>query len=142
MKIPSAKLRELRRRRGWTQRDLAEQLDVDPMSVSRWERGLSQPRRAMHDRLWALFDEMPTTTAAQRHRVAPSLGLRVLASERIDELVRAVGLDPALRALREIALLARKPPSVRFADEPTKRMREVEDALREQSALIAHTKIQ
>lgn len=141
MKISPAKLRQLRRRQGWTQRDLADHLGVDPMSVSRWERGLSYPQRPMRGRLQALLTEVPAEPTASRHPIRTGLSPSSSASERVDELVRAVGLKAALHALREIALLARKPAPVRFADDPTRRMREVETALREQSALITRARI-
>ena len=105
------------------------------MTVSRWERGLSSPRRAMRNRLDALIAQLPAKPREQSPR--PLLS----AHERIDELVRIVGLDAALLALRQLALLERKPAPVRFVDEPNKRMREVEAALREQSELIARAKI-
>jgi transcriptional regulator with XRE-family HTH domain len=47
-------LRE-RQRRGLTQRQLADALDVDTMQISRWERGAHRPS-AMHEtRLAALL---------------------------------------------------------------------------------------
>lgn len=46
-------IRDLRRRLGWTQIDLAEALNVDQGTVSRWERGVDMPRPA---RLAALRD--------------------------------------------------------------------------------------
>ena len=36
------KLIALRKSRGWSQEDLAEQLDVSRQSVSKWESGVSQ----------------------------------------------------------------------------------------------------
>ena len=36
-------LKELRESLGWTQRDLANMLDCDAITVSRWERGLHKP---------------------------------------------------------------------------------------------------
>lgn len=38
-----ANLRFARRAAGLTQRQLADQLSVDPIQVSRWERGASRP---------------------------------------------------------------------------------------------------
>lgn len=135
MAISAATLQRLRRRLGWTQRELAENLEVDPMTVSRWERGLSSPRRGIRNRLDALAAQIPAKPREQNPR--PTLSTR----ERIDELVRIVGLDAALHALRQIALLQRKRAPVHFVDDPNKRMREVEAALREQSALLARAKI-
>ena len=37
------KLIALRKQRGWSQEDLAEQLDVSRQSVSKWESGASLP---------------------------------------------------------------------------------------------------
>ncbi len=133
MKIPVTKLRQLRKRQGWTQRDLAEHLEVDPMTVSRWERGLSHPQRAVAQRLQTLLE----TTKPESAKSA-------IPTERFKELMelgRAIGIDSALRALREIALLARKPVPVRFVDEPSKRLREVEAALVQQRALMARAKL-
>lgn len=39
-------IRELRRQLGWTQMDLADAMDVDQGTVSRWERGVDVPRPA------------------------------------------------------------------------------------------------
>ena len=36
-------LAQLRREKGWTQKDLAEKLYVSDKAVSKWERGLSVP---------------------------------------------------------------------------------------------------
>jgi len=156
---------------GWTQRDLAERLEVDPVTVSRWERGVSAPRRAIARRLERLFEAASAAvaprsrtdaTAASTARRAGSVSRSAPATpskpssgspprpspptpptrfEGIDELVRIVGLDRALDALRELALIGRAPAPVRFAADPTTRLREVEAALREQSELIARARI-
>lgn len=39
-----AGLRLIRERNGWTQADFARHLGVEPLTVSRWERGASTPR--------------------------------------------------------------------------------------------------
>jgi len=83
---------------------------------------------------------MVQTAVSQATRVAGT-NRRLSVSERIDELVRVIGIDTALRALREVALLERKPIPVRFVDEPAKRLREVEAALDEQRTLLARAKI-
>lgn len=36
-------LRGIRERRGWTQRQLARELSVSPRTISRWERGKTEP---------------------------------------------------------------------------------------------------
>ena len=35
-------IKEMRRKKGWTQKQLAEKLMVTDKAVSRWERGVSQ----------------------------------------------------------------------------------------------------
>lgn len=40
-------LNQLRREKGWTQKDLAERLYVSDKAVSKWERGLSLPDVAL-----------------------------------------------------------------------------------------------
>jgi 8-oxo-dGTP pyrophosphatase MutT (NUDIX family) len=47
----SEAIRSLRERRGWTQAELAHELGTDPVTVSRWERGVSRPRRSANIRL-------------------------------------------------------------------------------------------
>jgi 8-oxo-dGTP pyrophosphatase MutT (NUDIX family) len=49
--LTGPEIRGLRRDRGWTQTQLAELLDTDPVTVSRWERGISRPRRSARARL-------------------------------------------------------------------------------------------
>ena len=48
-------IRQLRDERGWSQLDLAVNLDVAPGSVSQWELGQAVPRPAMRQRLADLF---------------------------------------------------------------------------------------
>lgn len=52
--LPYAYARRLRRKRLWTQAELAKRLGVDVMTVSRWERGVSKPRRAALRKILAL----------------------------------------------------------------------------------------
>jgi transcriptional regulator with XRE-family HTH domain len=142
------RLLTIRRLYGWTQRDLAERLEVDPVTVSRWERGISAPRRRIVRQLERLFEAASAKSeparAARRGAPSPAEAAPLRAPSRfegIDELVRIVGLDRALDALRELALLGRAPAPVKFADDPTTRLREVETAVREQSELIARARI-
>ncbi len=37
------RIREARASKGWKQRELASQVEVEPMTVSRWERGATTP---------------------------------------------------------------------------------------------------
>ena len=119
MAKPSDRIRALRATRGWTQQQLAERLDVDAVTVSRWERGAVVPRRSMLsavDRLWSAPDES------------------------LAELVRIVGADVARKALRQIVLLRWRPSEIRFPVDPSVRLKEVEVALAEQLDLVARAK--
>lgn len=119
MAEPRERIRALRARRGWTQQQLAEQLDVDAVTVSRWERGAAVPRRSMLsavDRLWSVPDES------------------------LEELVRIVGADVARKALRRIVLMRWRPAEIRFPVDPAKRLKEVEVALAEQLDFLARAK--
>jgi transcriptional regulator with XRE-family HTH domain len=52
-------VKEWRLRHGLTQRRLAVLLDVEPVTVSRWERGERQPQgRMLELALWALDRQM------------------------------------------------------------------------------------
>jgi transcriptional regulator with XRE-family HTH domain len=113
-------IRSLRRRRGWTQAELAERLGSDPVTVSRWERGVSSPRPSALLRLRELTTPVPT---------------------EVSSLVRIVGGDEAERRLRGVVLLEWTPPRHRFATTPARRIGEVERALRDQSALRAAARL-
>jgi transcriptional regulator with XRE-family HTH domain len=107
-------IRTLRRRLGWTQSELAVRLGTDPVTVSRWERGVSLPRPSAQFRLRELRSFSSTETPA---------------------LVRQVG-EPAARRLLERALLLERPPRRHgFSADPTRRLKEVERAVREQMKL-------
>ena len=53
---------EQRKKRGWTQEELAEKLDVSAMAVSKWERGISVPEIGvvckLSDRFQVSVDEL------------------------------------------------------------------------------------
>ena len=57
-------LKDYRRRHGLTQAALAEILNVDPTTVSRWERGRDQPALSIHRRLRSLV--VPLTSDVER----------------------------------------------------------------------------
>jgi sugar phosphate isomerase/epimerase len=48
-------LRALRRRQGWSQRELARHLGVDPVTVWEWERGREPHNRRCRERVLALL---------------------------------------------------------------------------------------
>jgi transcriptional regulator with XRE-family HTH domain len=53
----AARIKEARQTRLFlTQRELADKLDVEPVSVSRWERGVAEPRIRTIRELAALAD--------------------------------------------------------------------------------------
>ena len=58
-KVLGARIVAARERMGWTQIDVAYEIDVDPMTVSRWERGVTTPRSSA---LLALADALGCTT--------------------------------------------------------------------------------
>jgi DNA-binding XRE family transcriptional regulator len=51
------RLRTARRRRGWSQRELARQLGVDPTAVADWEAGLEPRFARCRDVLRQLFEQ-------------------------------------------------------------------------------------
>lgn len=106
-------IRTLRRRKHWTQAELAARLGTDPVTVSRWERGVSHPRPSARARLRELSTEGP----------------------EVSSLAHAVGAADADRLLRRALLLTSPPKRHRFAADPTARLRETERALREQAHL-------
>jgi transcriptional regulator with XRE-family HTH domain len=57
-------LKEYRRRRGLTQSALAEVLDVDPTTISRWERGRDRPALGIQRRLKSLVLSPPRNVEA------------------------------------------------------------------------------
>lgn len=50
------RIQQLRKNRGWTQKELAQQLSVTDKSVSKWERGLNYPDMAMLEPLARALD--------------------------------------------------------------------------------------
>ncbi|MGH2726052.1 MAG: helix-turn-helix domain-containing protein [Actinomycetota bacterium] len=110
----SSAIRTLRRKNGWTQAELAERLGTDPVTVSRWERAVSSPRPSARMWLKQLAEPVPLD---------------------LSPLVDILGEGDAERLLRRAMLLARRPGSPRFAADPTRRLRELERARREQTAL-------
>lgn len=109
-----AEIRALRARQGWTQNDLADRLGTDAVTVSRWERGKSLPRPSAQVRLEQLQQGLPSD---------------------IQALVLLAGAATAKGVLRRSLLLRRQLRKQRLSADPTRRIKEVERALREQVEL-------
>jgi len=69
----AARIREYRLRRGLTQQELADQLDVTQQSVARWEQG-SPPRRYMLRIIESLLEEEHETDESAN--LAEIIGIR------------------------------------------------------------------
>ena len=57
MEYLSTKVRELRRKRGWAQEDLAREMDVSLSTVQRWEKQGAKPTRLARREMAKLFQE-------------------------------------------------------------------------------------
>lgn len=57
MKELSEKVKELRKRRGWTQEELAQEIDVSLSTVQRWERQGGEPTRLARRELAKFFQQ-------------------------------------------------------------------------------------
>ena len=57
MKQLKEKVKELRRRRGWAQEDLAREIGVSLSTVQRWEKKGGEPTRLARRELRKLFQE-------------------------------------------------------------------------------------
>src|SRR5215469_2509660 len=57
--IPNERLRRARHLKGWTQSQLAEIVDTDFETVSRWERGISVPSAYFREKLCSVLDKAP-----------------------------------------------------------------------------------
>ena len=51
------KVKELRKKRGWTQEDLARKIGVSLSTVQRWEKRVGKPIRLAYRELQKLFRE-------------------------------------------------------------------------------------
>jgi len=51
------KVKELRKKKGWAQEDLAREMDVSLSTVQRWERQGAKPTRLARRELARLFQE-------------------------------------------------------------------------------------
>jgi len=56
-KEPNEVLRQERKKRGWSQARVAEQIDTDAVNISRWERGYATPSPYFREKLCLLFEK-------------------------------------------------------------------------------------
>lgn len=77
-------LAQLRRERGWTQKDLAEELYISDKAVSKWERGLSLPDVSL---LLPLAEKLGVTVTELLEGSRTPQEKRFTADE-VDELIR------------------------------------------------------
>ena len=57
MELLSEKVKELRKKKGWTQEDLAREIDISLSTVQRWERTGGKPTRLARRAIKNLFQE-------------------------------------------------------------------------------------
>src|SRR6266480_5900403 len=57
--VPNEQLRRARHLKGWTQSELAEALDTDFETVSRWERGVTLPSTYFREKLCHVLNRTP-----------------------------------------------------------------------------------
>jgi transcriptional regulator with XRE-family HTH domain len=98
----AAAIRAARLERGWTQRQVSASLDVSPVTIARWERGITLPYPYHHQALCTLFgktrEELGFLSAEQTTDQPPGLGC-----ESTDEQRQAasLGLYACLRGWME-----------------------------------------
>ncbi|MHB8511615.1 MAG: helix-turn-helix domain-containing protein [Actinomycetota bacterium] len=110
---------KLRRLNGWSQADLAARIGTDAVTISRWERGISNPRPSAQRRL---------------HEVKENL-------TEVISLARELGAHKAEMILDREILLTQKLSNESFPMNPTHRLREVEKARREQAELKSRVRL-
>lgn len=82
----------LRKQKGWTQKELAERVNVSDKAVSKWERGLNYPDMAILEPLAKALD----TT------VVELLGIEDIPEKAKVEAVTAVAAEETARMRKEI----------------------------------------
>lgn len=86
------RIQDLRKQRGWTQKELAERICVSDKAVSKWERGLNFPDMAL---LKPLAEVLDTS-------VMELLGIEHEQPAQTAEMVTAVAADETTRLRKEI----------------------------------------
>jgi transcriptional regulator with XRE-family HTH domain/tetratricopeptide (TPR) repeat protein len=94
-------VQQARRARGWTQQEVADQLGVTALSVSRWERGLVHPHPTVAERLCALL-EIPIATSlpATDTPASNGHGHAIRATPLVDPAIPT--LEPLFRGRSEL----------------------------------------
>ncbi len=110
-------IRDLRRRYGWTQADLASKIGTDPVTVSRWERGATIPRPSARARLRDLAGSSP--------------------EGELSRLMHIIGSDDVVAILRRAELRERRPASDPRLPDLEDRLEDVDDIVRAQAELKA-----
>lgn len=87
------RIQALRKRNGWTQKDLAERLCVTDKSVSKWERGLNFPDMSMLEPLASVLDTS----------VVELLGLENVPTEERVQAVTVIAAEETERMRKEIS---------------------------------------
>ena len=85
------RIQKLRKKKGWTQKDLAQMLSVTDKSVSKWERGLNYPDMAM---LEPLARSLDTTVVAL-------LGIENVPEDKKVEVVTFVAAEETERLRKD-----------------------------------------
>lgn len=91
-----ARIRDARVQKGWKQKDLAASVHVEPMTVSRWERGEHSPDVDMMGRIAA---ETGMPVAFFLPEPTPANGAVDRVAERLEDVV--VALAEQVQLLRE-----------------------------------------
>lgn len=92
--ILAEKIALLRRQNGWSQEELADQLNVSRQAVSKWEGGTSIPDLDKILKLSALF-EVSTDYLLKDELERPDATAPLPEEERVTEPCRTVSLDEA-----------------------------------------------
>ena len=96
MKSPNILLRQARIERGWSQRELAEQVGTTEVNVNRWEKGVTTPSPYFQKQLYEVFDK----TAAELGLHAKPHYPRVVSLPRLHNPL-FTGRDELLALLHE-----------------------------------------
>jgi transcriptional regulator with XRE-family HTH domain len=98
------RIREARAAKGWKQRELASEVEVEPITVSRWERGATTPdldvirlvAEATGKPLsYFVADEQPAGTEDAVERLEQAADKLAAQADRIEQLLEQVSAELA-----------------------------------------------